>query len=297
MDALLQPSLTRGLDHLMDNELYEYSPIVSRPPLVLPNGARLAFYIGLNIEHFRVDLPFKGGVGTVPDPLSYGWRDYGNRVGIWRLMEIFDEFGIRATGIINSEVCTHYPAIIEAGSQRNWAWAAHGQTNSILPAGMDSDEEQACIDQMLTDFDSVLPSRPKGWLGPSLNETFQTPQLLADAGFTYLLDWCADDQPFSLNVSGLLSVPYSLDVNDWFYVDNPGITGQHYERIVLDQFEQLWEESSESGRVFALPLHPFLSGQPYRARALKRVLKEITSTEDVWVCTSDEIASHFAGQI
>jgi allantoinase len=282
---------------LVKNELYDYSPLPSRPRLEFPDGARLAFYIGLNIEHFRVDVPFPTGLGTVPDPLSYGWRDYGNRVGIWRLMEIFDDLGMRATGIVNSEVCTEYPQIIEAGVERGWSWAAHGQTNSILPAGMDDGEEQSALDQMFATFDASLPFRPRGWLGPALNETFATPRKLADAGVTYLLDWCADDQPFHLNVPGLLSVPYSIDVNDYvLYVGNPGITGQDYERIVLDQFAQLLEDSAQTGRVLGLPLHTFLTGQPYRARALKRVLSEIASADEVWLCTADDIAEHFSSR-
>jgi peptidoglycan/xylan/chitin deacetylase (PgdA/CDA1 family) len=259
-----------------------------------PEGKRLAFYLGLNIEHFRMDLPFATGIGTVPDPLSYGWRDYGNRVGIWRLMDIFDDAGMRATGIINSEVCTEYPQIVQAGVERGWSWAAHGQTNSILPAGMDDAEEQAALDEMFATLDAAMPSRPRGWLGPALSETFATPQKLADAGVTYLLDWCADDQPFHTNIPGLISVPYSIDVNDYvLYVNNPGVTGQDYERIVLDQFAQLLEESEGTGRVLGLPLHTFLTGQPFRARALKRVLAEITSADEVWLCTADEIAEHF----
>ncbi|MEV7908363.1 polysaccharide deacetylase, partial [Streptomyces anulatus] len=224
----------------MKNELYSYSPIVSRPPLTFPNGARLAFYIGLNIEHFRIDMPFPG-VGSVPDPLSYGWRDYGNRVGFWRLMDLFDDIGIRATGIINSEVCTAYPQIIEAGIERNWAWVAHGKTNSIFQSSMADkgrEEEEQFLKEMFATLDASLPARPRGWLGSGLSETFATPQLLANSGIEYLLDWCADDQPFPLNVPGMLSVPYSLDVNDFvLFTSTPGLSGPDYERIVLDQFE------------------------------------------------------------
>jgi len=278
----------------MDNELYSYSPIVSRPPLTFPGGARLAFHVGVNIEYFRMGIPFPTGLGTVPDPMAYGWRDYGNRVGIWRLMDIFDEVGIPVTGILNSDVCTEHPEIIAAGIERNWSWVAHGKTNSIIQAGMEPAAEQTFLDEMFATFDAALPARPKGWLGSALNETFQTPRMLADAGITYLLDWCADDQPFALNIPGMLSVPYSIDVNDYvLYVSNPSLTGEDYERIVLGHFEQLLEDSAKTGRVLALPLHTFLSGQPYRARALKRVLRTIASTDEVWLCTSDEIAEHY----
>jgi peptidoglycan/xylan/chitin deacetylase (PgdA/CDA1 family) len=273
---------------------YSATTIASRPPLVFPNGARLAFYVGLNIEHFRPGIPLDRAAGPVPDPLSHGWRDYGNRVGIWRLMDMFDEVGIRVTGILNSDVCTEFPEIIEAGVARNWAWVAHGQTNSIFQAGMAPKDEQQFLKEMFATLDASLPARPKGWLGPGLTETAATPQLLADEGLTYLLDWCCDDQPFPLNVPGMLSVPYSLDVNDFLmFVTNPGLSGPDYERVVLDQFEQLLEDSASTGRVMALPLHTFIMGQPYRAKYLKRVLKTIAATEEVWLCTSDDIADHY----
>jgi peptidoglycan/xylan/chitin deacetylase (PgdA/CDA1 family) len=273
---------------------YSATTIVSRPPLVFPNGARLACYVGLNIEHFRPGVPLDRAAGPVPDPLSHGWRDYGNRVGIWRLMDMFDEVGIRATGILNSDVCTEFPEIIEAGVARNWAWVAHGQTNSIFQTGMAPKDEQQFLKEMFATLDASLPARPKGWLGPGLTETAATPQLLADEGLTYLLDWCCDDQPFPLNVPGMLSVPYSLDVNDFLmFVTNPGLSGPDYERVVLDQFEQLLEDSASIGRVMALPLHTFIMGQPYRAKYLKRVLKTIAATEEVWLCTSDDIADHY----
>lgn len=209
-------------------------------------------------------------------------------------MELFDDIGIRATGIINSDVCTAYPEIIEAGVARNWAWVAHGQTNSIFQSGMSLEEEQQFLADMFATLDASLPSRPRGWLGTGLTETSETPRLLAEAGFTYLLDWCADDQPFPLNIPGMLSVPYSIDVNDYvLFMANPGLSGPDYERIVLDQFEQLLEDSATTGRVLALPLHTFITGQPFRSKYLKRVLKTIASTPEVWLCTSDEIAEHY----
>lgn len=274
----------------MDRPLYSYSPIKSRPPRNFPDGARLAFYIGLNIERFHDDVPLDSDL--VPDPMAHGWRD-GNRVGVWRLMDLFDDLGMRASGIINSEVCTAYPEIIEAGVARNWAWVAHGKTNSVFMQQVPADEEKQYLDEVFASLDATLPASPRGWLGPGLGETSATPQLLRDGGLTYLLDWCCDD-PFPLTIPGLWSVPYSIDVNDWvLFVNNPALPGPDYERIVLDQFEQLLEDSVSAGRVMALPLHTFITGQPGRAKYLKRVLKEITSRPEVWVCTSDDIADHY----
>jgi peptidoglycan/xylan/chitin deacetylase (PgdA/CDA1 family) len=278
----------------MRQELYDHSPIVNRAPLSFPGGARLAFYVGLNIESFRPDLPIGTPGGPVPDPLAYGWRDYGNRVGIWRLMDVFDEVGVPVTGIVNSDVCTAFPEIIEAGVARRWAWAAHGQSNSTFLSGMTPDEEREHLDAMLAVLDAALPARPRGWLGPGLTETRNTPRLLAEAGFTHLLDWCCDDQPFPLTVPGLLSVPYSLEVNDYLmFMTGPGLTGADYERVVLDQFEQLLSDSVTAGRVMALPLHTFVMGQPHRTKYLARVLRTIASTPEVWLCTSDDLAEHY----
>ncbi|MER5423991.1 polysaccharide deacetylase family protein [Streptosporangium roseum] len=278
----------------MTHPLYPYSPMVSRPKLEFPDGKRLAFYIGLNIEHFRTDVPLDRANGPLPDPLSFGWRDYGNRAGIWRMIDVFDKVGIRASAIVNSDVCTRYPEIIQAGVERDWAWVAHGQTNSTFMTGMTPEEEEQHLKEMFATLDATLPARPKGWLGPGLTETYDTPGLLAEAGLTYLLDWCADDQPFPLNVPGLISVPYSVDVNDFLmYVTNPGLTGPDFERVVFDQFEVLLEESATTGKVMALPLHTFIMGQPHRSKYLARLLKTITSTPEVWVCTSDDIAEHY----
>lgn len=277
----------------MDNELYDHSPITGRPPLSFPDGKKLAFYLGLNIERFRVDMGFASSFGPPPDPMAYGWRDYGTRVGIWRMMDLFDEVGMRASGIINSEVCTAYPEIIEAGIERNWAWVAHGQTNSIMHTGFAPGEEEPFLAEMFATLDASLPARPKGWLGPGLTETFATPQLLADAGFTYLLDWCCDDQPFTLNIPGMLSVPYSLDVNDIAMHMNRGFSGPEYEQMVMDQFEVLLEESMTDGRVMALPLHTFIVGQPHRFKYFAKVLRRIAAVDEVWLCTSEDIADHY----
>jgi allantoinase len=275
----------------MDNELYPYQPIIERPTLRFPNGKQLAFYIGLNIEHFRIDMPFMRPY--VPDPMSHGQRDYGTRVAIWRLVDVFDELGIRASAITNSDVCTRYPQIIEAGIQRDWAWIAHGQNNSLRQSNMAPDDERVFLQEMVDAFDAALPSRPKGWLGPGLSETFATPHILRDLGFTYLLDWCADDQPFALNVPGMISVPYALEVNDLGMWMTNTLKGADYESMVMDHFEGLLAQSAETGLVMALPLHTFVVGQPRLIGYFKRCLQRICATDEVWVTTSDEIADAY----
>jgi peptidoglycan/xylan/chitin deacetylase (PgdA/CDA1 family) len=280
----------------MDNTLYDYHPFNARPKLELPDGKKLAFYVGLNIEHFYVDVPGMGGT-RIPDPMSLGVRDYGTRVGIWRLFDLFDEVGLRGSAITNSDVCTRYPQIVEAGIERNWAWIAHGQTNSIMQSGMKEEQERAVLADMISVFDDSLPARPKGWLGPGLTETFATPKLLRELDFTYLLDWCCDDQPFPLNIPGMISVPYSIEVNDIALLHGGTHTGLDYERIVMDQFEGLLADGDKTGMVMALPIHTFIVGQPTRFKYLARVLREICANKDVWVCTSDDIAEHYLATV
>ena len=282
----------------MENELYDYSPIVSRPRLEWPGGERVAFYIGLNLEHYHVDAPSTSiapvTAGLVPDPMNYGWRDYSPRVGVWRLIELLDELGLRASVLLNSDVCKRYPQIIEAGNERGWAWLAHGQNNSTLQNAMTaSDAEREYLREMVETIETATGRRPRGWLGPALTETFQTPRLLRELGFTYLLDWCSDDQPYPLRIPGMISVPYTVELNDITLFVGRNLSGRDYEQLVADQLEQLLADGESTGRVMALALHPFVISQPFRHKYLARALQRIASTEGVWVTTSDEIAEHF----
>jgi peptidoglycan/xylan/chitin deacetylase (PgdA/CDA1 family) len=281
----------------VDNALYSYSPITERPKLVWPNGARVAFYVGLNVEHFEIDKPstsiWAGTAHLKPDPLNYGWRDYGARVGFWRLTDTLDKYGLRASVLLNADVCRHYPQIIAAGRQRNWAWLAHGKNNSILHTDMAAAEERSALEDIVETIATATGRRPHGWMGPGLTETFATPKLLKELGLSYVLDWCADDQPFPLTVPGMISVPYSIELNDIALFVAKSFTGDDFYRAVTDQFDQLYADSATSGRVLALALHPFVIGQPFRLKYLAKALDYIAAHEGVWMTTSDDIAAHY----
>jgi peptidoglycan/xylan/chitin deacetylase (PgdA/CDA1 family) len=281
----------------MDNTLYDYSPIVARPTISWPGGARVAFYVGLNVEHYEIDKPstsiWSGTSHLTPDPLNYGWRDYGVRVGIWRLIDTLDRLGLRASALLNSDVCRRYPQIIEAGRQRDWAWLAHGKNNSALHSDMAPPQERVFLEDVVATITDATGRRPKGWMGPGLTETFATPTLLRELGLSYVLDWCADDQPFPLNVPGMISVPYAVELNDNAFFVAKGFSGDAFYRAVVDQLDQLYEDSAQSGRVMALALHPFVIGQPFRHKYLARALEYVSSHEGVWLTTSDEIADHY----
>ena len=283
----------------MSGPPFDYRPLPGRPRIEWPNGARVAVWIGLNVEHYAIDKPNLSIVpvttGLVPDPANYGWRDYGNRVGIWRVSDVLAKHGMRASAIVNSEVCDLYPEIIDHGRTREWAWMAHGQRNSVLQTNMERKEEAEYLATMTDTIEQHTGSRPRGWLGPALTETFETPSLLAELGYTYVCDWCNDDQPYPLKAEHgrMMSVPYSIEVNDIPLLLTKGLTGPEFEQTLVDQFDGLYEAAETTGLVMSIPLHPFLVGLPFRLKYLDRALAHIASRQDVWLATSDEIADWY----
>jgi len=231
----------------------------------------------------------------VPEVPAYSLRDYGSRVGIFRLMKVLDRYGIRASVLLNAEVCDHHPAIIEEGNKRNWEWLGHGLTNSVWMTQYPLEEEQDIIRSVRDKITSVTKREPKGWLGPGLAETFNTPDHLASEGFEYVCDWGCDDQPVPMRVrSGrLIALPYQQGINDITIFLRSLHTAEQYFQAVCDQFDTLYEESMESGKVMALPLHPFVIGLPYRIKYLDRALEYICSKKGVWLATGGEIADWY----
>ncbi|MGC4941441.1 polysaccharide deacetylase family protein [Kribbella sp. DT2] len=278
----------------MTLELFDYSPITQRPPISWPGGKKVAFYVGLNVEHFLADRASTSiwPLDLVPDALNHGWRDYGARVGVWRTIDVLDRYGVRASTLLNSMVAEQNPQIVQAGVERDWAWLAHGSTNSVLHTAYAPDEERAILTGITDTIEAATGQRPKGWMGPALTETWNTPKLLAELGYGYVLDWTNDDQPYALNVPGLLSVPYTVELND-LGLFLRGLTGPDFLQMVKDQYDVLRADSEHSGRVMALALHPFVIGQPFRAKYLALALEYITAQPDVWLTTSDEIADHY----
>jgi peptidoglycan/xylan/chitin deacetylase (PgdA/CDA1 family) len=278
---------------------FDYSPITERPPITWPGGARVAVYVGLNVEHFLLDRPstsiWPGTAELTPDALNYGWRDYGARVGIWRTIESLDRHDIRPSVLLNTAVIDNYPQIVAAGLERDWVWLAHGRTNSTLHTRMAVDEERHLLAEIVDAIVDATGRQPRGWMGPGLTETHHTPELLAQLGFHYVLDWTNDDQPYPLTVPGMISVPYSVELNDLLIFAN-GITGPEFVQMVKDQYEQLHADSATSGRVMALALHPFVIGQPFRHKYLDQALGFLAGQPDVWLTNSDDIAAHFRAQ-
>jgi allantoinase len=162
-----------------------------------------------------------------------------------------------------------------------------------MHTGLDVNEERAALSEIVETIEKGTGQRPRGWLGPALTETFETPRLLAELGLSYVLDWTNDDQPYPLKVPGMLSVPYSLELNDLGIFTFNGFTGPEFLQLVKDQFDQLYADSVSGGRVMSIALHPFVIGQAFRSKYLDQALEYIAGHEDVWLATSDEIAEHY----
>jgi allantoinase len=278
---------------------FEYSPIAKRPRWELPNGARIAVWITPNVEHFHFDKPAISltpmTAGLRPDVLNYAWRDYGVRVGIWRIMEILERQGFVATAALNSEVCSHYPAIIEAGNQLGWEWMAHGENNSSLFTGMPEEAERPIIKKVLDTIAQGTGKKPRGWLGPALTETDNTLDLLAEAGIEYVADWCNDEQPYTLKTrhGPIVAIPYTLEIGDIPVFLQHGSSAQDFYQMIVDQFDTLYEDGLKQPRVLSIALHPFLVGHPFRAHHLERALAHIRQHDAVWITTGGAIVDWY----
>jgi allantoinase len=278
---------------------FDYSPIVDRPVLRWPNGARVALWVIPNIEHFLFDRPSTrladGGLALNPDVLNYSWRDFGVRVGIWRMMEIMEKHGVKGTVALNSDVCKHYPRIIEEGMKLGWEWMGHGTSNSILINKQSEAEERALIREVVTTITKGVGKAPRGWLSPALSETVNTLDILAENGIEYVGNWVNDEQPYPMRVKkgSMVSMPYSSEINDI-----PALLGVHqsperFGQMICDQFDVLYEDGATTGRVMSICLHPFLVGHPHRAKYFAKALAHVTSRQEVWLATGSEIVDWY----
>jgi peptidoglycan/xylan/chitin deacetylase (PgdA/CDA1 family) len=267
---------------------FPYSPIIRRPPVEWPSGAHVALWVVPNIEFFSLETR-PGGLapGKIPDIPTWAIRDYGNRVGVFRLMEVLDRYKIRATVALNSDICLHHPEIIEEGDKRGWE----------VPA----EEEPKIIRDTLDTIARASGKRPVGWLGSGLQETWNTLDLLAQAGCEYVADWGPnDDQPYVMTVADgktMISVPYSYDINDKQAFESVHMRPADFQDAICGQFDTLYREGATSGRVMHIALHPYLTGMPYRIAALDAALKYICKHKKIWKATGSEIARHYRAQL
>ena len=281
--------------HPQEHDRFPYSAIVDRKPLRWPKGARVAVWVIPNIEHFLFDRPSTSVTNVTtslaPDVLNYSWRDYGVRVGIWRLMEIMDHYGIKGTVALNSDVCIRYPRIIQGGNQLGWEWMGHGTSNSLLINRQTEDEERALIRDVIDTIRTGTGKHPRGWLSPALSESHRTLDLLAECGIEYVCNWVNDEQPYPMRVKtgSMISIPYSIELNDIPAFLDLKQSAETFGRMIRDQFDVLYEDGAKNGRVMAICLHPFLIGHPNRSKYFAQALAHITSRQEVWLTTGGEI--------
>ncbi len=276
-------------------ERIEYSAIIDRDPLKLPDGARLVVWPIVNVENWEIQnpmartvLPPPGGTAVVPDLPNWAWHEYGMRVGFWRLKAALDRFDIQATLSINASVCEVCPRLAGAARDAGWEFMAHGFVQT--PMGLLKDQRRA-IRKTIATIEAFTGRKPRGWLGPGLTETLETPEILAEEGIEYVADWVLDDQPCELRTTAgtLYTIPYTVELNDI-----PMMMVQHHKASELldramDQFERLYAEGAESARVMAIAVHPYITGVPHRIGYYETILERLSRRPGVLFWTGEQI--------
>jgi peptidoglycan/xylan/chitin deacetylase (PgdA/CDA1 family) len=277
---------------------YEHSSIFGRPAYDWPNGKRLAVYFALGIEHYAFN---EGMVERLvpgipePDVLNTSWREYGNRVGAWRVLNAFTENRLPLAILLNTAVYDEAPDLMAACRKAGCEIIAHGISNSEMLPGRSEAEEAAYIQRVTETIRKAEGAAPRGWSSPWIAETMVTPDILAEAGYDYLLDWIMDDQPVWMKTRGgrILAVPYSHDLNDSSTVIGRNVGASEFADMIVDQFDEMLRSSADAPQVMPVILHSFISGQPFRLRALRRALDHIMKNADsIWFTQPGAIASH-----
>lgn len=285
------------------HERLSYSPIVGRPRMVLPGGARMVVWVIVNVEEWDIEQPMPRTVLTPPaggqpspDIPNWAWHEYGNRVGFWRMLEVFDQFSIPGVLAVNGSCLTTYPQIAEAAMMRGWEFLGHG----FIQKNMQKVDDEAEAIRLTTEAIRQFSGKPpRGWLGPGLTETWETPDLLQEAGYDYVCDWVLDDQPVELrtrNGASITNIPYTQECNDVAMMLIQHHSAREYCDRALDQFDQLYEDSRDSARVMALVVHPYIMGTPHRLKWFRRVFERLSARKDVLFWTGQQILDWYRSE-
>ena len=276
-------------------ERVAFSAIVDRPALRFPDGVRLVVWPIINLEEWDIErpmarqvLPAPTGVPLLPDVPNWSWHEYGMRVGVWRFLAAFDGIGARGTLSINAKVVESYPRVAAACKERGWEFMGH----SFVQGPIHKLEDQgAVIRQSLDLLQRFTGKRPVGWLGPGLTQTYETPELLAEAGVQYIGDWVYDDEPTEIRTAKgpLVTLPYTVELNDI-----PMMIVQHHQaeellRRSTDQFDRLYRESAERAKILSIAIHPYITGAPHRIKYLEAFLDHAKGHAGVAFWTGEEI--------
>ncbi len=291
----------RSKQRLLPTYRIAYSAIADRPALKLPDHARMVVWVIVNVEEWdptqpmpRTVLTPPAGGSPMPDVPNWAWHEYGNRVGFWRFVEVFDALSIPAVLAINGSALAAYPPIVRAAVERNWEFIGHGFTQRNMQKVKN---ERADIRRTRDVIREATGKAPRGWLGPGLTETWETPDLLVEEGYDYVADWVLDDQPVWLKTRGkpLLNLPYTQECNDVAMMLIQHHKASEYCDRALDQFEQIYADAAASARVMALVVHPYIMGAPHRLKYFRRALEVMREKRDVKFWTGAQIADWFLG--
>ena len=279
----------------MSNPRADFSPIFDRKPLKLPGGARVAVWPVINVEEWDINepmartvLPTPQGVSVIPDIPNFGWFDYGLRVGFWRMKQVLDDYGIRATVSLNASVCLSYPQLVEESLKSGWEILGHGFIQRVINKEPD---ERAVIRKTISTIREFTGTAPRGWMGPGLAETFDTPDILAEEGIEYIADWCNDDQPYPMIVKSgsLVALPYTVELNDIpVYLVQNHRSPELFERA-KDHFDTLYREGADSARIMCVSTHPYITGAAHRIKYYGKIFEYIRQHDDVIFMTGSEI--------
>ncbi len=279
---------------------YPFSAIGKRPDYSWPGGRRLAFYIAISVEHFAFGAGMGEDISTLGAPQTqrnFGWRDYGQRVGLWNLIQMLDELKLPLAFAVNGLLYRERPELVSRLHARRDEIIAHGRTSSEIQNDMWEHDEAHLIREVTGLIAAQDGKPPSGWLGPGFGETRFTLDLLHEAGYRYVLDWPADDQPFwmSTRAGPLLSVPYPLELNDVTALLHRRHSAREFGDMIVNQFEVMIGQSEKQPLVCALGLHAYVSGQPFRLRFMRDALRHCLShrhIDRVWFTQPGEIARH-----
>lgn len=280
----------------------DYSPIVDRPRLRLPNGERVAVWTIVNVENWLPDVPMPRtvlpppmGQPLLPDIPNWAWHEYGMRVGFWRFLDVLSKRGLRASFAVNGSACTVYEAACRAAHAAGWDFIGHGFVQR--PMHRVEDQAQAICDTIAA-ITRLTGLPPRGWESPGLTETMDTLDHLSEAGIEYVCDWCLDDQPVTLRTrsGSIVSVPYTVEINDVVITAVQGHASDELYRRGVDHFDRLYMEGAEQPRVMAISIHPYLTGTPHRIKYLEMLYDHILAHDGVAMMTGSEILDWFSSQ-
>lgn len=272
-----------------------YSPIPERKPLRLPDNARVVVWVIVNVEEWdpqktmpRTVLTPPAGGSPMPDIPNWCWHEYGNRVGFWRILEVLDDLEIQAALAINGTAVRSYEPISRAALDRGWEFIGHGFTQTNMQKVSDEREDITKTREAILAFTGKAP---RGWLGPGLTETWETPDVLVENGFEYICDWVLDDQPVWLKTrtKPILNIPYTQECNDVAMMLIQHHPAAEYRNRAIDQFDQIYADAKSSARVVALVVHPYIMGAPHRLRYFREALQHVRKHSDAHFWTGDSI--------